>query len=505
VGVDPMSEIWGSMGLGFAVALSPINLLYAFVGALVGTLIGVLPGIGPVSGIALLIPILYGMPPASAMIMLTALYYGTMYGGSTTSILLNVPGESSSVVTTLDGYQMARAGRAGPALAIAAVGSFLAGTISIALLMLFAVPLIRVALAFGPAEYFGVMLLGLSSVTSLAGHSLVKALISTMLGLMIATVGIDLSTGIPRYTFGLPQLMDGISFITVAIGLFAVSEVLLAVEEMGTVRVERMALGRVWLAWRDFRESLGAILRGTGIGFYIGVLPAAGATIASFLAYNLEKRLSRNPERFGQGEIRGVAAPEAANNAAAVGNMVPLLTLGLPGSSTTALMLGALIMLGVQPGPLLYQKNPDVFWGVIASMYVGNTMLLVLNLPLVGLFVRILLIPERVLYPFILAVSIVGVWGVNQNLFEVWIGLGAGLLGYYMRKHDYPLAPCVLGLVLGGLMEQSLRQALVLSDGSYAVLVTRPIAATLLALSLLSLLAPYLLTFVHRFRGDVDV
>ena len=498
-------DVWTSMAYGFGVALSPMNLVYALLGAVIGSMIGVLPGIGPVSGIAILIPLLHGLPPASAMIMLTALYYGTMYGGSTTSILLKVPGEASSVVTTLDGFEMARAGRAGSALAIAAIGSFLAGTISILLLMLFAVPLIRVALTFGPAEYFGVMLLGLSSVTSLAGRSLVKALIATVLGLMIATVGVELSTGVARYTFGLPQLMDGVSFVTVAIGLFAVSEVLLAAQGMDGAGVARARLGRVWISWTEFRQSLGAILRGTGIGFYIGVLPAAGATIASFLAYNLEKRLARNPERFGRGDIRGVAAPESANNAAAVGNMVPLLTLGLPGSSTTALMLGALMMLGVQPGPLLYQKHPDVFWGVIASMYVGNLVLLVLNLPLVGLFVRILLVPPRILYPLVLAVSLVGIWGVNQNVLEVWVGLGAGVLGYYMRRQDYPLAPCVLGLVLGGLLEQSLRQALVLSDGSWAVLVTRPVSAALLALSALSLAAPYLLTTLRRARGGVAV
>jgi len=497
-----MTEVFSSLAFGFSVALTPTNLMWATVGSIIGTLIGVLPGIGPVSGIAILIPVIYGMNPASAMIMLTAMYYGTMYGGSTTSILVNVPGEASSVVTTLDGYQMARQGRAGPALAIAAIGSFVAGTLSIVGLMLFAVPLTALALKFGPAEYFGLMLLGLSSVTSLAGKSLVKALLSMVLGLMVATIGVDLSTGIARYTFDVPQLLDGVGFLVVAIGLFAISEVLLAVEEMGGPKRETIPLGRVWLAWKDFAQSWWAMIRGTVIGFYIGVLPAAGATIASFMSYDVEKRLAKDPSTFGKGDIRGVAAPEAANNAAAVGNMVPLMTLGIPGSSTTAIMLGALMMLGVQPGPLMYQKNPDVFWGLIASMYIGNTMLLVLNLPLVGLWVRILSIPERILYPLILAVSVIGVYGVSNSTTDLLLACSFGLLGYYMRKHDYPLAPAVLGVVLGGLMEQSLRQALVLSDGSSWILVQRPISLVLLTLSIVSLASPYLISAFRKFQGE---
>ncbi len=477
-----MAEVFSSLAYGFSVALTPANLVWAMVGSVIGTLIGVLPGIGPVSGIAILIPVIYGMNPASAMIMLTAMYYGTMYGGATTSILVNVPGEASSVVTTLDGYQMARQGRAGPALAIAAIGSFVAGTLSILGLMLFAVPLTALALKFGPAEYFGLMLLGLSSVTSLAGKSLVKALLSMIFGLMIATIGVDLSTGIARYTFDVPQLLDGVGFLVVAIGLFAVSEVLLAVEKMGHARREPIPLGRVWLSWKDFAASWWAMIRGTAIGFYIGVLPAAGATIASFISYDVEKRLAKDPSTFGKGDIRGVAAPESANNPAAVGNMVPLMTLGIPGSSTTAIMLGALMMLGVQPGPLMYQKNPDVFWGLIASMYIGNTMLLILNLPLVGLWVKILAIPERILYPMILAVSVIGVYGVSRSTTDLLLACGFGLLGYYMRKHDYPLAPAVLGVVLGSLMEQSLRQALVLS--------------------VLSLVSPYLIAAFRKFQGE---
>ncbi len=497
-----MTEVLTNLGYGFSVALTPANLVWAAVGSIIGTLIGVLPGIGPVSGIAILIPVIYGMNPASAMIMLTAMYYGTMYGGSTTSILVNVPGEASSVVTTLDGYQMARQGRAGPALAIAAIGSFVAGTLSVLGLMLFAVPLTALALKFGPTEYFGLMLLGLSSVTSLAGKSLVKALLSMIFGLIVATIGVDLSTGIARYTFDVPQLLDGVGFLVVAIGLFAISEVLVATEELGGARREAFPLGRVWLAWKDFAASWWAIIRGTVIGFYIGVLPAAGATIASFMSYDVEKRLAKDPSTFGKGDIRGVAAPESANNAAAVGNMVPLMTLGIPGSSTTAIMLGALTMLGVQPGPLMYQKNPDVFWGLIASMYIGNAMLLILNLPLIGVWVRILAIPARILYPLILAVSVIGVYGVSNSITDLLLACGFGLLGYYMRKHDYPLAPAVLGVVLGGLMEQSLRQALVLSDGSFWILVQRPISLALLILSVVSLTSPYLIAVFRKFQGE---
>ncbi|MGH2437691.1 MAG: tripartite tricarboxylate transporter permease, partial [bacterium] len=374
-----MSDMFSSLIFGFGVALQPINLLLAVIGAFVGTLIGVLPGIGPVSGIALLIPLIIGLHPTSAMIMLTAVYYGTMYGGSTTSILLNVPGEASSVATTLDGYQMSLQGRGGPALAIAAIGSFIAGTLSVVAMMIFSLPLANWALAFGPPENFALMVLGLSSVSTLAGQDLVKALISTVGGLMLATVGTDLVTGINRYTLGIPQFLDGIDLVTVAVGLFAVSEVLLAVN-MITVQPRLIPLQRIWLTLKDFLESFWAIIRGTVVGFYIGILPAAGATIASFLSYGLERRLARDPSTFGKGDIRGVAAPESANNAAAVGNMIPMLSLGIPGSSTTAVMMGALLILNVIPGPLLFTQHPDVVWGLIASMYVSNAVLLLLNL-----------------------------------------------------------------------------------------------------------------------------
>ncbi|MGH2424800.1 MAG: tripartite tricarboxylate transporter permease, partial [bacterium] len=415
-----MSDMFSSLIFGFGVALQPINLLLAVTGAFVGTLIGVLPGIGPVSGIALLIPLIIGLHPASAMIMLTAVYYGTMYGGSTTSILLNVPGEASSVATTLDGYQMSLQGRGGPALAIAAIGSFIAGTLSVVAMMIFSLPLANWALAFGPPENFALMVLGLSSVSTLAGQDLVKALISTVGGLMLATVGTDLVTGINRYTLGIPQFLDGIDLVTVAVGLFAVSEVLLAVN-MITVQPRLIPLQRIWLTLKDFLESFWAIIRGTVVGFYIGILPAAGATIASFLSYGLERRLAKDPSTFGKGDIRGVAAPESANNAAAVGNMIPMLSLGIPGSSTTAVMMGALLILNVIPGPLLFTQHPDVVWGLIASMYVSNAVLLLLNLPLVGLFVQILKTPDRYLYPLIIAICVIGVYTVSRSRVDLML------------------------------------------------------------------------------------
>jgi putative tricarboxylic transport membrane protein len=493
-----MSEILQSLLLGFGVALEPINLALAFIGAFVGTLIGVLPGIGPVSGIALLIPIVIGLKPASALIMLTAIYYGTMYGGSTTSILVNVPGEASSVATTFDGYQMAKQGRAGPALAIAALGSFIAGTLSTVALMLFALPLARWALAFGPAENFALMVLGLSSVSSLAGDSLIKALISTVLGLMLATVGTDLVTGVERYTFGIPQLLDGIDLVTVAVGLFAISEVFLIVTEVAVEERRIFKVQRVWLSMREFVQSWWAIIRGTVIGFYIGILPAAGATIASFLSYGIEKRLAKDPSTFGKGDIRGVAAPESANNAAAVGNMIPMLSLGIPGSSTTAVMMGALLILNVIPGPTMFTKHPDVVWGLIASMYVSNVVLLILNLPLVGLFVQILKTPERFLYPLIVSICVIGVYAVGRSQVDLTLMILLGVLGYYMRRNDYPLGPAILGLVLGDRMEQAMRQALIISNGSWGTFVLRPISGVLLALAILSLVAPYAISRWRR-------
>ncbi len=494
-----MTDILQNLGLGFGVALQPVNLAFAFVGAIIGTLIGVLPGIGPLSGIALLIPVIISLNPASALIMLTAVYYGTQYGGSTTSILMNVPGEAASVPTTFDGYQMSLQGRAGPALAIAAVGSFIASTISIVALMLFSPLLARWALAFGPAENFALMVLGLSSVSSITGDDLVKSLLAALFGLMVATIGTDLVTGITRYTLGVPQLLDGIHITIFAVGLFAVSEVLLASKE--SLESPRLiALQRIWLSLKDFTTSFWSIIRGTVVGFYIGILPAAGATVASFMSYGLERRLAKDPTTFGKGDIRGVAAPESANNAAVVGNMIPMLSLGIPGSSTTAVMMGVLLILNVVPGPLLFQKHPEVVWGLIASMYISNAVLLLLNLPLVGLFVQILKTPERYLYPLILALCVVGVYTDHRSVVDLIATVALGGIGYYMRRHDYPLGPAILGLVLGDRMEQAMRQSLIISSGSPAIFVDRPISAVLLLLAAVSLALPYLISLFKKVR-----
>jgi len=486
-------EILGHLVYGFGIALQPINILYAFIGCLVGTLIGVLPGIGPAGGMALLIPLTYGKEPASAIILLSGIYYGAMYGGSTTSILLNVPGEAASVVTALDGYQMARKGKAGPALAIAAIGSFIAGTLGIVLLMLLGPPMAQTALKFGPAETFALMVFGLSMVTSLSGRSLRKGFVALILGLMMATIGVDLPTGLVRFTLGIPKLMEGFDVIVVAIGLFAVSEILLCSEEMGAGEYLFQKVERIWLSMRDFLESLGAILRGAVLGFFVGVLPGAAHVTASFLSYALEKKFSKTPERFGQGEIRGVAAPESANNAAAVGAMIPLLTLGLPASAVTSVLYGALLMVGVKPSPFLFQKHPDVVWGLIASMYLGNVMLLILNLPMVGLWVKILKTPPRWLFPIVLAISFIGVYGVNHSALDLILATLLGVLGYFLRKADYPLAPVILGLVLGDLLEQALRQTLMISGGSLTIFLQSPIAISLFVLAAVVMVAPKLI------------
>ena len=486
---------------GFSVAFTPYNILVALLGCLIGTLVGVLPGLGPTGTIAILLPVVFSMPASSALIMLAAVYYGAMYGGSTTSILVNIPGESASVVTTIDGHKMALQGRAGPALAISAIGSFIAGTFSVIVLTFIAEPVAKLAIKFGPAEYFSLMIFGLSTVASLTGKSVIKALISTILGLMLATVGIDLVSGAPRYTFGNPYLLDGIDFIVVAIGMFAISEVIITAEELRSgVRKQIIKAKRIWISFKEFVYSLGAILRGTVIGFIVGVLPGAGATLASFLSYDIEKRVSPHPEKFGQGEIKGVAAPESANNAATGGALLPLLTLGIPGGGATAVMLGAFMMLGITPGPLLFQKHADLVWGLIASMYLGNLVLLILNFPLVNLFARVMYIPARYLMPIVLVISTIGVWSLSYSPTDLIVMALCGILGYYMRKRDYPLAPVLLGLILGGRMEQSFRQALILSHGNPLVFFQRPISLTLLMLALLFLLLPYLLSKWQQFR-----
>ena len=487
---------------GFAVSLQPVNLMYTFIGVFLGTIVGVLPGIGPSASIALLIPVTYGMDPTSALIMLAGIYYGAKYGGSTTAILINTPGEAASVMTAIDGYQMARKGRAGAALAISAVGSFIAGTLGVVGLTLFAVPLTSMALKFGPAEYFALMLFAMTAVSSLAGKSPAKAAISTILGLMIATIGIDLQSGQPRYTADIPELQDGVGFVVAVVGLFAVAEVFSSMEEMVKgIRPQMIKLrGRLWFTREEWNRSVMPIMRGGVIGFVVGVLPGAGGTIASIMTYVWEKRLSKHPERFGQGAIEGVAGPEAANNSDTAGAMVPLLTLGIPGGGATAVMLGAFIMYGIQPGPLLFQNRPDLVWGLVDSMYIGNIMLLILNLPLIGLFVRLLYIPGGILMPMILAISTIGIYAINGNPVELYMLLLFGIAGYVFRKIDIPVAPLVLALVLGDMMEQSFRQALTISGGNPSILVGSTICLVLIGMSVFSAALPFLLPRLKAWR-----
>jgi putative tricarboxylic transport membrane protein len=485
-------EVISGLMQGFAVALQPMNLLWCFLGVVLGTVVGVMPGLGPPATIAMLLPLTFLMNPASAMIMLAGIYYGAKYGGSTTSILLNVPGESASVATCIDGYQMARNGRAGAALGIAAIASFIAGTVGVLGLMLIAPPLAKLSLAFSSPEYFALMTLGLAMVVLLGGDSMVKALLATLVGLWLAGIGTDLFSQTSRFTFGRMELLSGIDFVVVAIGVFAIGEVLANMRERGGAPAIAVPKGlrNLLPTKQDLKDSRFAFANGSLVGFFIGVLPGAGSTIASFISYGLEKAVSRHPEKFGHGVVEGVAAPEGANNAETGGALIPMLTLGIPGSSTTAVLLAALVLWGFKPGPLFIPENPALFWGLVASMYIGNAMLLVLNLPLVPLFAQVLRAPTYALYPLILGISVVGVYSTSGSLFDVWLLAGFGLLGYLMRKLDYPSAPLILGLVLGGAMERALRQSLMMSDGSLTILVSRPVSAVMLSLALLILLIP---------------
>ncbi len=489
---------------GFSVCMQPINLWYTFVGVFIGTIIGVLPGIGPSAGIALLIPVTYGMNPTSALIMMCGIYYGTKYGGSTTAILIRTPGEAASVMTSLDGYAMAQKGRAGAALAVSAIGSFIAGTIGVVALTLFALPLASMALKFGPAEYFCLMLFAMTAVSSLTGKSPAKGMLSTILGLMIATIGIDLQSGQPRYTMGIAEFQDGVGFIVVVVGLFAVAEVFRGLEEVhkGTAPPMIKISGKLWLTREEWRRSIGPIWRGGIIGFVIGVLPGAGGTIASIMSYTTEKRLSKHPEEFGKGAIEGVAGPESANNSDTAGALVPLLTLGVPGGGATAVLMGAFIMYGIQPGPLLFEKRPDLVWGLVDSMYIGNVMLLILNLPLVGLFVRLLYIPSAILYPLIVAISVIGTYAINGSMLDLYMILFFGMVGYVFDKVDIPVAPLVLSLVLGGIMEQSFRQAMTISGADPSIFVKSGISITLIALSVISIALPFILPKIKAMKAN---
>ena len=497
-------DTFQNLFIGFQVALSWQNLFCCFAGCLIGTLIGVLPGIGPAAGVSILIPLTFGMNTTAALITMAGLYFGAMYGGSTTSILVNMPGEAASVVTCLDGYQMARKGRAGPALGMAALSSFIAGTVSVILLSFLAPVLVKVAFSFGPPEYFALTFLGLTLVTSLAGESAIKGLMSGIFGLMIACVGIDPSSGFARFTYGQLYLLDGFGFVNIAVGLFAVAEVMENMEKPATEVYTKAKLGflSMFPNRQDWKDSFGALWRSSLLGFFVGVLPGAGPTIASFLTYTVEKRLSRHPERFGTGIIEGVAAPEGANNAAAGGAFVPMLTLGIPSSGVSAILLGALLLHGLRPGPMLMQTNPEFVWGLIASMYIGNVILVILNMPLIGLWVSLLRVPYKIMMPLIVAISAVGIYATENNIFDLWVMFGFGVLGFVMRKLDFPASPIVLAVVLGPLVEKSLKQSLVISGGSLAIFFTRPISAVLIVVSLLSIFAPLFSGAWRRLREE---
>jgi len=484
-------DIVSGMLQGFQVALTAQNLMMCVVGVVLGTVIGVLPGLGPPATIAMLLPLTMKLDPTGAMIMLAGIYYGAKYGGSTTSILLNVPGESSSVVTCIDGYQMARKGRAGAALGMAAISSFIAGTFGVVALMLVAPPLAKMSLAFSAPEYFALMVLGLAMVVLLSGESLVKALLAMLVGLWIASMGTDLFSATSRFTFDRVELLGGIDFIIVAIGVFAVGEVLGSLEPSKPADMLPVPKGfrNLLPTWEDMKKCRFAFVNGSLVGFLIGILPGAGSTIASFMSYGIEKAVSKHPEEFGHGAIEGVAAPEGANNAETGGALVPLLTLGIPGSGTTAILLAALVLWGFKPGPLFIQDSPQLFWGLVASMYIGNVLLLILNLPLVAVFAQLLKLPAYMMYPLILGVSIVGVYTSSNSMFQLGLLCGFGLLGYLMRKLDYPTAPLVLGLVLGDSMERALRQSLMMSAGDISILF-RPIPSVLLGIAALLLAVP---------------
>ena len=475
--MDPI----GGLLTGFAVILTPQNLYLCLIGSVVGTLVGVLPGLGPLAALALLLPVTFTLPPVGGMVMLCSIFYGAMYGGSTTSVLLNIPGEASSVVTCIDGHQMARQGRAGAALGIAAMGSFIAGTIGVLVMTFFAPLIAAVAIRFGPPENFGLMVLGLVCTLFMFTGSPLKGVLMVALGFLTAAVGIDVVNGRERFTFGSVNLSGGIDLLAVVIGLFGLAEVFVNVESLAKNTVLAERIRGLWPSRADWRAAWRPMLRGSGLGFLLGLVPGGGPVTASFMSYALERRMSASPQRFGKGAIEGVAGPESANNAAVAGSIIPVLSLGIPGNPVTALLLGALVIQGIQPGPLFMSQRPDLFWGIVASMYVGNVFLLLLNLPLVGLWAQLLRIPYRVLFPVVLLLCVVGSYSANKNVFDLWVMLGFGVAGYLLRKLEYDLAPFVIAFVLAPLLEQSLRQSLVMSPDGAMILVQRPVTALLLA------------------------
>jgi len=477
-------DILPSLMHGFSIFFTPYNLWMAVIGCFFGTLVGILPGLGPSATIALLLPFTFGMDATPAMIMITSIYYGSKFGGSTTSILINVPGEGASVVTTFDGYKMALQGRAGAALGISAIGSFIGGFVGTIALIFVAVPLANFSLKFGPAEYFSLILMGMLTIVFVGGKSISKSLMSGILGLSLGVVGTDVVQGAPRFVYGVPELMDGINFVVVVMGIFGIGEVLVSAEEFMKMDSIKVPFAKLWPTLKDLADSKWAMLRGTVVGFLVGALPGAGSTIASFLSYGLEKSVSKHPERFGDGAIEGVAGPESSNNAACSGAMAPLLALGIPGSGATAVMLGALMMYGLKPGPMLFHTSPDFVWALIASMFVGNVILLIMNLPMVPLFALSLRVSYSILYPIIVLICVIGVYSLNTNIFDVWVMLLFGVIGYFMKKYDISGAPLIIGLVLGPIMEHSLYRALALGQGKISVFVTRPISAVLLGIAL---------------------
>ena len=488
-----MDQLLANLALGFATAGTLDNLFYCFVGVLLGTLIGVLPGIGPLATIAMLLPATYKMTdPTSALIMLAGIYYGAQYGGSTTAILVNLPGESSSVVTTIDGYQMARRGRAGAALSIAAIGSFFAGTVATFLLAAFAPPLAEVAFKFGPAEYFSLMVLGLIAAVVLANGSIWKALAMVVLGLLLGMIGTDVNSGVARFSFDVPELSDGIEFAVVAMGMFGFAEIILNLEQRENREVFTSKVGSLLPTKAEFKRSIMPILRGTTLGSILGILPGGGAVLASFSTYAMEKKLSKHPEEFGKGAIEGVAGPEAANNAGAQTSFIPMLTLGIPTTPVLALMVAAMMIHNIQPGPQVMTSNPNLFWGLIVSMWIGNFMLVILNLPLIGIWIKLLTVPYRVLFPAILLFCCIGAYSLNNNVFDVFMTIPFAILGYVFKKLECEPAPLLLGFVLGKLMEEYLRRAMTISRGDWMVFLTRPLSASLLAVAVVMLIIVFL-------------
>ncbi|HVP79681.1 MAG TPA: tripartite tricarboxylate transporter permease [Thermodesulfobacteriota bacterium] len=494
-------ETFNNLYLGFHVALMPVNLFFCFIGVVIGTLVGVLPGIGPVGAMALLLPATFGVSLDSSLIMLAGIYYGAMYGGSTTSILVNIPGEAASVITCIDGYQMARQGRAGPALGISAIGSFIGGTLSVIGLMFIAKPLANAALRFGPPEYFALMCTGLIILTYLTQGSMIRALMMALVGILLGSIGLDIIMGLPRFTFGINELTDGVGIIPLVMGLFGIAEVFSNIEAVIKREVFKAEIKNIWPSLKDYAQSKWAILRGSVLGFFLGILPGGGAILASFLSYGIEKKLAKEPERFGKGAIEGVAGPETANNAAAGGSMIPLLSLGIPPNVVMAMLFSAFIIHGVTPGPMFMNTSPGIFWGLVVSMYMGNVMLVLLNLPLIGIWVQVLKIPYRILMPLILLFCLIGAYSVTNSTFDVALMIFFGGVGYLMRKFGYEGAPLVLAFVMGPLLEQNLRQSLLISGGSFAIFITRPISGVTLGIAFLLLLSN-IFPYIKRRRQE---